>query len=166
MALTNWNDILNKPNGINQIEEIALDVSHLSSSVLEIKTENGHVGTNEQAENITISRNSFVEKNGIVTFEFTFTLLSTKNIAFNSTILSGLPLPKLNVDFVMFELGSSGEVFPCNIDTSGNLKNRKQFTGDSVSNTVYGGSGSYVISTSQARLEEPTKTKKKTTKKK
>lgn len=36
MALTNWNDILNKPKGIDQIEEIALEVSELSSSVLSI----------------------------------------------------------------------------------------------------------------------------------
>ena len=36
MALTNWNDILNKPKGIDQIEEIALEVSELSSSVLTI----------------------------------------------------------------------------------------------------------------------------------
>lgn len=36
MALTNWNDILNKPKGIDQVEEIALEVSALSSSVLTI----------------------------------------------------------------------------------------------------------------------------------
>ena len=36
MALTNWNDILNKPAAIEQVEEIALEVSQLSSSVLTI----------------------------------------------------------------------------------------------------------------------------------
>ena len=37
MALTNWGDILNKPKGIDQIEEIALEVSDLSASVLTVK---------------------------------------------------------------------------------------------------------------------------------
>mgnify|MGYP006896836213 CR=1 FL=1 len=43
MALTNWNDILNKPNGIDEVPEIALTVEQLSASVLSISEDVGEI---------------------------------------------------------------------------------------------------------------------------
>ena len=43
MALTSWNDILNKPKGVDNIEEIALEVSDLSASVLSINEDIGEI---------------------------------------------------------------------------------------------------------------------------
>lgn len=43
MALTNWNDILNKPKGIDEVPEIALTVEQLSASVLSISEDVGEI---------------------------------------------------------------------------------------------------------------------------
>lgn len=43
MALTNWNDILNKPNGIDEVPEIALTVEQLSASVLSLGEDVGEI---------------------------------------------------------------------------------------------------------------------------
>ena len=43
MALTSWNDILNKPKNIDDIDEIALEVSDLSASVLSISQDVGEL---------------------------------------------------------------------------------------------------------------------------
>ena len=43
MALTNWNDILNKPKGIDEVPEIALTVEQLSTSVLSISEDVGEI---------------------------------------------------------------------------------------------------------------------------
>ena len=43
MALTNWNDILNKPNGVDEVPEIALTVEQLSASVLSISEDVGEI---------------------------------------------------------------------------------------------------------------------------
>ena len=39
MALTSWNEILNKPKGVDEVPEIALTVEQLSASVTEIALE-------------------------------------------------------------------------------------------------------------------------------
>ena len=43
MAFTSWNDILNKPKGVDDIEEIALAVEDLSASVLSISEDVGEL---------------------------------------------------------------------------------------------------------------------------
>lgn len=43
MALTNWNDILNKPKGIEAAEELELQVQQLSASVLSISEDVGEI---------------------------------------------------------------------------------------------------------------------------
>ena len=43
MALTNWNDILNKPKGIDEVPEIALTVEQLSASVLSLGEDVGEI---------------------------------------------------------------------------------------------------------------------------
>ena len=43
MALTSWNDILNKPKGIAEVEELALTVEQLSASVLSISEDVGEI---------------------------------------------------------------------------------------------------------------------------
>ena len=43
MGLTKWNDILNKPKGVDNIEEIMLEISDLSASVLSISEDVGEI---------------------------------------------------------------------------------------------------------------------------
>lgn len=43
MALTNWNDILNKPKGIEEAAELELQVQQLSASVLSISEDVGEI---------------------------------------------------------------------------------------------------------------------------
>ena len=43
MALTSWGDILNKPNGVDEVPEIALTVEQLSASVLSISEDVGEI---------------------------------------------------------------------------------------------------------------------------
>ena len=43
MAFTSWNDILNKPKGIADVEELALTVEQLSASVLSISEDVGEL---------------------------------------------------------------------------------------------------------------------------
>ena len=56
MALTNWNDILNKPKGIDEVPEIALTVEQLSASVLSISEDVGEIAGDVQEIALEISQ--------------------------------------------------------------------------------------------------------------
>ena len=56
MALTNWNDILNKPNGIDEVPEIALTVEQLSTSVLSISEDVGEIAGDVQEIALEVSQ--------------------------------------------------------------------------------------------------------------
>lgn len=56
MALTNWNDILNKPKGIDEVPEIALTVEQLSASVLSISEDVGEMAEDVQEIAIEVSQ--------------------------------------------------------------------------------------------------------------
>ena len=55
MALTNWNDILNKPKGIDEVPEIALTVEQLSASVLSISEDVGEIAEDVQEIALEVS---------------------------------------------------------------------------------------------------------------
>ena len=56
MALTNWNDILNKPKGIDEVPEIALSVEQLSASVLSISEDVGEIAGDVQEIALEVSQ--------------------------------------------------------------------------------------------------------------
>lgn len=56
MALTNWNDILNKPKGIDEVPEIALTVKQLSASVLSISEDVEEIAGDVQEIALDISQ--------------------------------------------------------------------------------------------------------------
>lgn len=56
MALTSWNDILNKPKGVDSVEELTLTVEQLSASVLSISEDLGEVAEDVQEIVLTIEQ--------------------------------------------------------------------------------------------------------------
>ena len=56
MALTNWNDILNKPKGIDEVPEITLTVEQLSASVLSLGEDVGEIAGDVQEIALEISQ--------------------------------------------------------------------------------------------------------------
>lgn len=79
MALTSWNDILNKPKGVDNIEELALTVEQLSSSVLSISEDVG-----ELALDVSDLSASVLSIGGDVQeLDLTVSQLSASNLPYN-----------------------------------------------------------------------------------
>ena len=174
MALTNWNDILNKPKGIDQIEEIALEVSELSSSVLTIA---GDVQDLElsvadlSASVLTIGEKVDYLENEFITFTFDITIASTAegatnlhtipNVPANYTVISFTPIYTSDLffyngakDHLSFSLGGDPNTFRVSISV-GNV-------GDTVDRTL-----TFRAIAQKNTVQTTTRvTKKKTTKKK
>ena len=94
MALTNWNDILNKPKGIDEVPEIALTVEQLSASVLSISKDVGEIALD--VSQLSVSVLSIAEdveelktKEDIVITLTTEEKLITGQLARNGHIVSG-----------------------------------------------------------------------------
>ena len=165
MGLTKWNDILNKPKGIDNIEEIALDVSQLSASVLSISQDVGEIAldvsqlsasvlsiaemveeetytiTNEQEDKINISRASVKKIGKVVYFEFSISVKAGQTVTSATKVLSGLPGPAIITDINFFELGASAINKPMYITTDGEIYTRLNIE----ETQTIGCSGSYVI---------------------
>lgn len=162
MALTSWNDILNKPAALDQVDEIALEVSQLSSSVLSINTDIENIENEEvtiTTEN-TVLDNMVFESQGIVYGHIAMEVSATAN---TWTVIGSInKVPELTyiVPFINGNNGTYGGMIQFGRNGSINIYSKETITSASINATFI-----YKVGT-LTRSEEPTETKKKTIKKK
>ena len=137
MALTSWNDILNKPKGVDNVEELALTVEQLSASVLSISEDVGELALDVSqlsasvisitediseysdkkfvtaGENITVDKGGYINigKSVIVTLK----LITSSAIAANSILVSGLPSALYSV-YINCGNGYNSNAYGCRVE--------------------------------------------------
>ena len=181
MALTNWNDILNKPAAIEQaanltedVRELELSVADLSASVLEVKGEIDDVKelvntTFTAGENVTIgSRNAIYKNNRLAYISL---VLTTTGIVNHDSVIASINSSS-NIRFLEGQY-LTGEIDGTDLNNTVYMMTTTA-TGlvaieDLPSGTIIRVGSVLPITTvtvNSRELEEPTETKKKSTKKK
>lgn len=94
MALTSWNDILNKPKAVADVEELALTVEQLSASVLSINEDLGEIALDvSQLSASVLSIAGDVEElsNKIIFFDYEATIETTDTGVVKEFSVTNLP---------------------------------------------------------------------------